>query len=60
MHWGGIKCLSHTGGRVDRLAQRAGNEGDRMRQELVARAVNGVSGEARAKAANLIYCHGQH
>jgi hypothetical protein len=36
-----------------------GNEGARMRQALVARAVNGVSPEAWAEAANLIYRHGR-
>lgn len=49
----------NTGGRVDQAAQRTGDKGDRMRQALVARVVNRVSGEAWAGTANLIYHHGR-
>jgi len=51
---GKTSACRNTGGWVDQAAQRAGDEGDRMREALVAWAVNGVSREAVGGTANLI------
>jgi hypothetical protein len=52
---GKTSACRNTDGRVDQPAQHAGNEGDRMRQELVARAVNGLRGSSRCRVPRSLF-----